>query len=336
MCDRLQSVSLRLFFNAARLRHSRLLTLLVMSVAVAYSQPHPAMLRQLYQQNLTSQQRQYGEFDEHTAGAARDLGLFLRTYGDTDGARDALSRLVAIDEKVFGAAAPRTLSDVADLASVSPPDVAVELFERAAKSSDAAAAARALVALGEMQASQGDREGAAKYWRQALASQEAADPDSASMATILNVLAQTVPAADAIPLLRRALALDRKLLGPAHPEVGAVDQLLAGSLLAVGKAAEAVAPGREALSILETKLGPGHPRTARAASTLADVLRSTGQFAEAERLYRQALSIDEEVLGLQNPSTQDDIRALAQLLRRRGKVAEASQLERRLIMNVAQ
>jgi tetratricopeptide (TPR) repeat protein len=313
----------------------RLLTLLLIS-AGAQAQPNPAMLRQLYEQNLANQQRQYGEFDEHTAGAARDLGLFLRNYGDPDAARDALSRAVAIDERVFGVDAPRTLADVADLASVAPLDAAAGLFERAARSSDAAAAARALVALGEMHASQGDREGAARYWRQALSKQEAANPDSTNTATILNVLAQTVQPADAIPLLRRALALDRKLLGPAHPEVGATDQLLAASLLSLGKVTEALVAAREALAILSIKLGSDHPRTARAASTLADVLRAAGQFQEAERLYRQALSIDEKAFGSQHPATQDDIRNLAQFLRQRGKLGEAAQLEHRLITNAVQ
>jgi tetratricopeptide (TPR) repeat protein len=308
----------------------------VLPLITANAQPHPAMLRELYEQNVARELGEYGEFDAHTAGAARDLGLFLRRYGDASGARDALSRVILIDEKVFGSDAPRTLSDVADLASVAPPDEAVRLFERAAGSSDAAAASRAFVALGEIRASQGDRDGAAKYWRQALTRQEAASPDSANTAMILNVLAQAVQPVDAIPLLRRALALDRKHFGPTHPEVGATDQLLAASLLSIGKAADALAPGREALSILEMQLGADHPRTARAANTLAEVLRTNGQFLEAERLYRQALSVDKRVFGPGHPATQDDIRNLAGFLRQRGKVAEALQLERQLSHNVAQ
>ncbi len=309
---------------------------LLLAPSLSRAQPNPAMLRELYQQNLANQQRQYGDFDRHTAGAARDLGLFLRNYGDPAEAHQALSKAVAIDEKVFGVDDRRTLADVADLASVAPFDEAFRLFERAAKSSDAAAASRALVALGEASASRDDRAGAAKYWRLALARQDAANPESRASAMILNVLAQTVQPAEAIPLLRRALLLDRTLFGIAHPEVGAVDQLLAAALLATGKTAEALGPAREALSILQTKLGPDHPRTARAASTLAAVLRSSGQYPEADRLYRQALRIDEKVLGPQHPATQEDIRELAQFLRQRGQVAEAVQLEHRLITNVAQ
>jgi tetratricopeptide (TPR) repeat protein len=303
---------------------------------VLHAQPHPAMLRELYQQHLAEQRRDHGEFDARTAEAARDLGLFLRSHDDSGGAFGALSRAVAIDEKVFGVEAPRTLADVADLATVAPVADAEKLFQRAASSSDAGAASRALVALGEMHASRGDREGAAHYWRQALGKQEAATgPDSENVARILNVLAQVVEPGDAIPLLRRALVLDRKILGPEHPEIGATDQLLAGALLATGKAADAVGPAREAMSILALKLGPEHPRTAAAAGTLADTLRATGKFAEAERLYRQALSIDEKVFGLQHPATLEEVRVLAGFLRERGRQSEAAVLERRLVTNVA-
>jgi tetratricopeptide (TPR) repeat protein len=303
--------------------------------SLAYGQPDPAMLRKLYEQNLARAQHQHGEFDAHTAEAARNLGLFLRTYADPKSAYDALAHAVAIDEKVFGAESPRTLTDVADLASVAPLEEAVKLFARAAQSSDAAAAARALIALGEASASQGDRAAAAKYWRMALAKQESVNPDSIATATILNVLAQSVEPAEAIPLLNRALALDRKLFGPEHPEVGGADQLLAASLLAVGKTAEALAPAREAVSILRSKLGPDHPRTARAASTLAAVLNSTRQFREAERFYMEAWSTDEKTLGPDDSTTQDDIRNLAAFFRQHGRVAEAEEWEHRLITNVA-
>lgn len=282
------------------------------------------MLRELYEQHLAEQQEQHGEVDVRTAAAARDLGLFLRNYGDSEGAYRALSRAVAIDEKVSGRDATRTLADVADLASVSPIDEAGKLFERAATSSDGAAAGRALVALGEMHAGQGDRAGAARYWRMALAKMDGA---SENTARILNVLAQVVDPAEAVPLLQRALALDRKLFGATYPEVGATDQLLANALLATGKAADALAPGREGYAILSDKLGSSHPRTASAAGTLAAVLRANGKFAEAEQMYRQAVKSD--------PGSVEGIRQLAAFLRERGRVNEAVELERRLVVNVA-
>ena len=301
--------------------------------AVAYAQPHPEMLRELYKQHVAVEQREHGEFDARTAEAARSLGLFLRGHGDAPGAFDAMSRAVAIDEKVFGAEAPRTLADVADLATVAPSSDAPRLFERAAKSSDAAAAARALVALGEMRASQGDRAGAARYWRQALARQ---GDESQNTATILTVLAQVVEPGEAIPLLRRALAIDRKNLGSGHPEFATAEQLLASALLATGTAAEAEPLARDAVAILAEKLSPDHPRTGAAVSVLASVLRAGGKFPEAEKLYRRALEIDDQALGTDSAVSLDAVRALADFLRSRGRAAEAATLERRLVVNVAQ
>src|SRR5581483_2179209 len=96
------------------------LVLLAWTAAVLFGQPHPAMLRDLFEQHLAEQQRDHGEFDARTAESARDLGLFLRNFGDNPGAYSALSRTVAIDEKVFGPDAARTLADVADMATVAP------------------------------------------------------------------------------------------------------------------------------------------------------------------------------------------------------------------------
>lgn len=304
--------------------------------AVAWGQPNVAMLRGLYEQHLVEQQRDHGEFDARTAAAARDLGLFLRGHEDPAGAQAALARAVTIDERVFGAEASRTLADVADLASVSPLEEAARLFARASRSDDNAAASRAFAALGEMRASQGDREGAARYWGQALQKQEAAGGgESANAAVLLNLLGQTLAPVNAIPLLQRALAINRRLLGAQHPEVGATEQLLAAAMTSAGRAQEAVGPARDAVSILETKLGAGHPRTGTAVNTLADALRAAGKPAEAEPMYRRALAIDERVYGATHAVVLEDLRRLAEFLRERGRVSEAVALERRLVVNVA-
>jgi tetratricopeptide (TPR) repeat protein len=311
---------------------TKIILLCGLAVSPLLSQPDPAMLRNIFEQHLAEEQQAHGEFDVRTAAAARDLGLFLRGRNDTAGAHAALSRAIAIDEKVFGPESPRTLADLADLASVSPLADAAKLFERASKSPDAAASARALVALGEMHAGQGDREGAARYWHRAVAKMP---PDTENTARILNVLAQVVQPAEAIPLLRRALVLDRRILGATHPEVGATGQLLAAALIATAKPADALPFAKEAYAILSGKLGPDHPRTAEAADTLANVLRANARFTEAEKFFRQAIDIDDRVLGPQHPSTLAEIRRFADFLRQRGRTRDAAELERRLVVNVA-
>ena len=91
--------------------------------------------------------------------------MFLGRLGDARAARTALLEAVRVDEAAFGLAAAQTLADVAELAAVSPPTEAAPLWSRAGESADAKTAARALIALGEAQASAGDRPGAAGFYR---------------------------------------------------------------------------------------------------------------------------------------------------------------------------
>ena len=75
--------------------------------------------------------------------------------------RAVFSEVLAADEKALGSGAARTLADAANLASVLPGAEAFPLWQRASESTDAAVAARAFAALGEMREEAGDRPGAA-------------------------------------------------------------------------------------------------------------------------------------------------------------------------------
>lgn len=287
------------------------------------------MLRDLYDQHVTDQQREHGEFDAHTAEATRNLGPFLRGHSDRAAVYTALSGTVAIDEKVFGPNAPRTLADVAGLATVVPRADAPKLFERAAGSSDAAAAPRALVALGELRVWQDDRERSGPIL--------ASSPREAGSRFAKHCHNPDRPCASDRPRRSHPAAAARPGDRPqkfrtSPSEMRHRRATVGGS--ATGKAAEAEPSGRGALDVLSEKLGPDHPRTAAAASTLASILRTNGKFAKAEGLYRQALAVDEAVLGPQDPGTLDTVRALADLWRDRGRKEEATVLERRLILNV--
>lgn len=294
-------------------------------------QPDPAMLRGLFEQALARREQQYGMLDARTAQAAHDLGMFLHNQQDDDGARRALTEALRVDEKTRGLSAARTLSDAADLASVSPPEQAEPLWQRAAKSGDAALAARSLAALGELREAQGDRAGAAGFYRQALAKQEAVrGKDDAQVAVRLNELALVENPRAGVVLLQRALAIDRRAWGERHPETATAETNLSGLLLATGKIAESVRIAKAALATFESTLGPDHPRTAVATSNLADALRAARDYAGAERMYRRALAIDEAVYGPNRPETQSDVQNLADFLRERGRNQEAQELERRL------
>lgn len=293
-------------------------------------QPDPAVLRRLFEEALARRETQYGKADARTARAARDLGLFLRGQGDQREARGPLDEALRIDEKALGQAAEITLQDAAELAEVSPPGEAEPLWRRAAASRDPALASRALASLGDLRESTGDRESAIGYYRRAVDKEEAASGKTgARVAVRLNSLALATGPEQGVPLLNRALEIDRRAWGERHPETATTETNLSGLLLAAGRTNEAVRMGRLALAGFEATLGVEHPRTAAAASNLADALRAQGDRAGAERLYRRALEIDERAYGPKHPETLTDVRNLADFLRETGRGEEADRLERR-------
>ena len=107
----------------------------------------------------------------------------------------------------------------------------------------------------------------------------------------------------AAPLLRDALAIREKTLGPEHPETGRSLNNLALLLQDQGDFAGARPLYERALAIYEKALGPEHPRTAASLNDLANLLRYQGDLAGARPLYERALAIREKVLGPEHPDT---------------------------------
>ena len=111
------------------------------------------------------------------------------------------------------------------------------------------------------------------------------------MATALNNLAVLLLATnrypEAEPLMRRALAIDEKSLGPDHPDVARDVNNLAELLRVGNRLAEAEPLYRRALAIDEKSFGPEHPNVATS-NNLALLLQATNRPAEAEPLMRRA------------------------------------------------
>lgn len=253
-------------------------------------QPDTPSLRRLFEQ----------EFERHhTAQAARDLGLFLARHGAPAAARDALREAVRLD--------PGNLSDAFELAMVSPVEEARPLLERAASSKDIALAARSYDALGHWHDAMGDKARAAEAYRSAIAKRESAGT--------LEALANDLEPPQAIPLLQRALAMNRSQLGARHPQTATTEANLAGKLLNAGQTDTAIRMIREAMAIFEDRLGAGHPRVATTATMLAFGLRAKGDRAGAEQYFRRALAIDQAAYGSAHPQTLSDARNLEEFLR---------------------
>lgn len=203
-------------------------------------QPDPAALRKLFEDALARRQQAYGETDPRTAQAARDLGLFLYRSPDKPSARRAMANAVHIDEKALGPNAPQTLEDIATLASISSQAEAEPLLRRAAESPDPTIAGPALTSLAAMRKAAGDSTSAATLLRRAVEKAEAVDgKESVTVALVLNVLAQVVPAGEALPLLQRALAIEDRQLGPRNPQTLQDARKLASLLRAAGLPDEA-------------------------------------------------------------------------------------------------
>lgn len=304
--------------------------MLAIAGVALFLQPDPAMIGRLFEERLATCEKQFGLEDVRTAAAARDLGLYLRGQGERAPAAGPLSEALRIDEKALGSSDRQTLTDAANLAGVLPPDRAERLWQRASESSDAATSSGAFAALAEIRETAGDRDGAAALYRKALATEEAArGKNSTQVAVRLNALALVSEPDSAIPLLERALSIDRLAWGEKHPETATTETNLSGELLAAGRISESVEVGTSAVINFEATLGSEHPRTAAALSNLADALRAKGDTSGAEKLYRRALQIDQKVYGADNSETLNDVKNLADFLREMGRSGEAAELEQR-------
>jgi tetratricopeptide (TPR) repeat protein len=101
----------------------------------------------------------------------------------------------------------------------------------------------------------------------------------------------------AAPLLRDALAISVKVLGPEHPDTAISLNNLANVLRAQGDLAEARPLSERALAISEKVLGPEHPDTAISLTNLANLLWSQGDLVGARPLYERTLAIREKAFG---------------------------------------
>ena len=197
-------------------------------------------LRRLFEESLSRREKQFGLADARTAQAARDLGNFLLTLNDKAGARQALSEAIRIDDKALGVTASQTLEDASALASISPPVLADPLLRRAIESADATVAGPALTSLAQLRLAAGDRAGAAALLRRAVDKAESADgKNGATVALVLDLLAQVVDAKEAIAALQRALEIHRQTLGPRDPRTLNDVRRLAALLRQSGRPAEA-------------------------------------------------------------------------------------------------
>jgi tetratricopeptide (TPR) repeat protein len=132
-------------------------------------------------------------------------------------------------------------------------------------------------------------------------------------------------------LLRDALALNEKVLGPDHRETAASLNNLARLLDDQGDLAGARSIFERALPILERTLGSEHADTSTCINGLANVLWEQGDLAGARPLYERALAICEKGLGPEHPDTSISLNGLANVFWEQGDLAGARRLYERAL-----
>lgn len=235
--------------------------------AVLYAMGRYAEAEPLQRRALQARERAFGPNHDDVARSLSNLGVLLHTTGRYVEAEAVLRRSLAIRERLL-----------------SPTDPGI---------------APSLANLGSLLADTGRVEEAEFLLRKAaLIASRANTVESADVAAHLNnlgVMIQIKEAkpAEAEPILRRALTMREKVLGPNHPDTASSVRSLAVLLSDLGKSADAEALFRRALQMREATLGPEHPDVADSLDDLANWLLRAGRPNEALLPLHRALQISQ-------------------------------------------
>jgi tetratricopeptide (TPR) repeat protein len=283
----------------------------------------PSTLRPLFAQAVTEREKALGPENAKVARSLKAQGLFLRETGDPKAAAIPLRRAMDLDR----VNSDRELFEVEEalaqvLVLAGNRREAFELFQQAAAGADLLVSARSYTSLAGLDPAHAD-----SYYKKALEAEESFDgPDHPRVALLLNRLALTLAQKenfrDAEPLLRRALAIQRKALGPTHFDTAGTLVNLGSLLQNLHRAAESERLEREAISILE-QVRPQSVELATACTNLADLLSNHPDATESVALLRRAIKIDEAIYGTEDPEVAVDLTNLGELLKRHGQDAAA-------------
>ncbi|MGB8534807.1 MAG: tetratricopeptide repeat protein [Acidobacteriaceae bacterium] len=129
-------------------------------------------------------------------------------------------------------------------------------------------------------------------------------------------------------LFKRAMEIQRRVLGPRSSDTLRSMSDLARLLTNEGRYPEAEKLARETLDVQRRVLGSRNPDTLASMSDLARLLTNEGRYAAGEKLYRETLEIQQRILGSEHPSTLQSMSNLAGTLMYEGRYAEAEKLYR--------
>ncbi len=128
-------------------------------------------------------------------------------------------------------------------------------------------------------------------------------------------------------LFEQAIEIQRRVLGPQHPDTLKSTTSLAWTLSQQGRYAEAEKLTRQSLAVDYRVLKSEHPDTLSSMSNLGWILYQQGHYAEAEKLQRKVLDMQRRVLGPDDSHSISSISNLASTLSAEGRYTDAEALE---------
>jgi tetratricopeptide (TPR) repeat protein len=149
-----------------------------------------------------------------------------------------------------------------------------------------------------------------------------------SMNNLANVYYAQGKYQEAEALYTQTIRVQRRVLGPQHPDTLASTSDLAGAYAAQGKYKEAEALYSQDLEIERRVLGPEHPDLLGTVSNITSMYQREGKYALAETYAIQALAGRRNALGSEDADTMASAADLALAYLSQGEFAKAEPLGR--------
>ncbi|HEY1725293.1 MAG TPA: toll/interleukin-1 receptor domain-containing protein [Steroidobacteraceae bacterium] len=202
---------------------------------------------------------------------------------------------------------------------------------RAFAAADPVVLSDSLSHLGDLETLQADFGPGEKSYREAIAFESAQRPtpqNRAALAKSLHGLGVALQRegrdADAEQSFRAALELQRRVLGPAHPDIAATLQDLAKVIDDEGNLKTAIPVMQQALDMQRQLNGTQpEPRLAETINDMGILLYEGGNYDGAAKLYLEAIAMKRRLLGDKHPEIALTLSNLARVLQDKGDLAGA-------------
>jgi tetratricopeptide (TPR) repeat protein len=249
-----------------------------------------------------------GDHPVRRATALSNLGAAYSTLGRTDDAYDHHRRALELREATFGPEHPDVAVSLGHLGTAELGrgnlESARELQERGLAIKrvtlppDHPSIGASATNLGGLLLQMGDSEGGVAVLEDALELYLSNRPKHPTVADILSLLAQAYANLgrndQSEAAFRRALELQRQLLGPEHPTVANTLGNLSELLRRVGRPEDALPLGEQSLAIRTAALGPDHSAVGQSWYVLSSVYGDLGRRTDALDAADKAQAIAEQ------------------------------------------